>query len=469
MSIKIIEMPHLGESVTEASIAVWLVSEGDRIEKYDPIAEAVSDKVTTEIPSNYSGIVKEFLIELDTDVEIGTPIIKIETEDAGEDDSEDKGASDQPVGAEAPSDTEKKEEMTEHINKESDKEAEKRPMERETKEAGQKIASSESKPSTDKNTRYSPAVVRIAQERGIDLNQVEGSGKHGRITRKDVENVDVESQGKQNAVSQAASNGDLPKSSLSAQKGLKKKAEQTSAAPSSYTSSGDEVVPADGIRKAIAKKMVQSSNEIPHAWLMVEADVSTIVKLRNQTKEQFKKQEGVTLSYFPFFVKAVVQALKKHRVMNASWDNGNIVYHKDINISVAVATDEHLFVPVIHNADNYSISGLSKEISRLAELARDGKLSSQDIQGGTMTVNNTGSFGSVQSMGIINHPQAAILQVESITKRFVPTEDGGFKAADMINLCLSIDHRIIDGLQAGRFLKDVKENLQRFTDESDLY
>ncbi len=144
-------------------------------------------------------------------------------------------------------------------------------------------------------------------------------------------------------------------------------------------------------------------------------------------------------------------------------------YHKDINISVAVATDEHLFVPVIHNADHYSLSGLSKEVNRLANLARDGKLSSGDIQGGTMTVNNTGSFGSIQSMGIINHPQVAILQVESITKRFVPTEDGGFKASDMVNLCLSIDHRIIDGLQAGRFLQDVKDNLSRFSDESDLY
>ncbi|GAB2495076.1 hypothetical protein GCM10008929_17100 [Alkalibacterium psychrotolerans] len=146
-----------------------------------------------------------------------------------------------------------------------------------------------------------------------------------------------------------------------------------------------------------------------------------------------------------------------------------IVYHKDINMSIAVATDEHLFVPVIHNADHYSLSGLSKEISRLAGLARDGKLSSSDISGGTMTVNNTGSFGSVQSMGIINHPQAAILQVESINKRFLPTEDGGFKTADMVNLCLSIDHRIIDGLQAGRFLQDVKENLSKFTDESNLY
>lgn len=461
MSLKIIKMPHLGESVTEASIAVWLVSEGDKIEKYDPIAEAVSDKVTTEIPSNYSGVVKEFLIDLDTDVEIGTPMVSIETEDEGEDESE------QPVGAESASDDEKKEEMTEHINEEIDKEAETKTIKRDTTESSQQNDTVKSAPKSDKNTRYSPAVVRIAQERGIDLNQVEGSGKHGRITRKDVQNYDVDSQAAPQA--KAQTEADVPKASIEAQKETSRKEGAPSKTAASYTSSGDEVVPADGIRKAIARKMVQSSTEIPHAWLMVEADVSNIVKLRNKTKEQFKQQEGVTLSYFPFFVKAVVQALKKNKIINASWDNGNIVYHKDINISVAVATDEHLFVPVIKNADDYSISGLSKEINRLASLARDGKLGSQDIQGGTMTVNNTGSFGSVQSMGIINHPQAAILQVESITKRFVPTEDGGFKAADMINLCLSIDHRIIDGLQAGRFLKDVKENLQKFSDESDLY
>ncbi|WP_442853026.1 dihydrolipoamide acetyltransferase family protein [Alkalibacterium sp. AK22] len=228
-------------------------------------------------------------------------------------------------------------------------------------------------------------------------------------------------------------------------------------------------VPADGIRKAIAKKMVQSTTEIPHAWMMVEADVSNIVALREKTKDQFREQEGVSLSYFPFFVKAVVQALKKHPVINTSWKEGSIIYHGEINLSIAVATDEHLFVPVIKKADGYSISGLSREISRLAELARRGKLTSADMQGGTMTLNNTGSFGSIQSMGIINHPQAAILQVESISKRFVPTADGGFKAADMVNLCLSIDHRIIDGLQAGRFLQTVKDNLNRYSSEEDLY
>lgn len=439
MSLKQIEMPHLGESVTEASIATWLVQVGDKINKYDPIAEAVSDKVTTEIPSNYTGTVKEILIETDTDVDIGTPILTIEVE--GE-----EGASD--VSLEG----ERTEEFMEHINEEIDKEADKGTVEVDTKPESTPTQSEEPKKN---RARYSPAVVRIAQERGIDLNQVEGSGKHGRITRKDVETFDIE------AASEKVETKEEPKEQVPASREL--------AVIESRSQEGDRVVPADGVRKAIAKKMVQSVNEIPHAWLMVEADVTHLVKLRNEVKENFKEREGVSLSYFPFFVKAVVQAIKKYPIINTSWDNGTIIYHKDINLSIAVATEDHLYVPVIQQADQYSITGLTKEINRLANSVRNGNLKNEDMRSGTMTVNNTGSFGSIQSMGIINHPQAAILQVESIQKRFVPTEDGGFKAADMVNLCLSIDHRILDGLQAGRFLQEVKDNLKRFTDEADVY
>lgn len=390
MSIKKIEMPHLGESVTEASISLWLVNVGDRVNKYDPIAEAVSDKVTTEIPSNFSGIVKEFLVEIDTEVPIGTTILTIETDDEN-------------------GKIEPKEEILE-------------PKQEETTAPSMK-------------TRYSPAVLRIAQEKNIDLTQVEGTGKHGRITRKDV---------------------------LSFEEPIKA---QTT--PTQESSVGR--VPADGVRKAIAKKMVQSTSEIPHAWMMVEADVTNIVRLRNHMKDSFKQQEGVSLSYFPFFMKAVAQALKKHPVLNASWDDGTIQYHSAVNMSVAVATDEHLFVPVIHDATQYSVAGLAKELNRLKQAVDSATLTSADSQGGTFTLNNTGVFGSIQSMGIINHPQAAILQVESITKRLVPTEDGGFKPADIVNLCLSIDHRLIDGLQAGRFLQEVKANLARMQSENDVY
>ncbi|MEK2535745.1 dihydrolipoamide acetyltransferase family protein [Tetragenococcus halophilus] len=320
---------------------------------------------------------------------------------------------------------------------------------------------------TDQSSpRYSPAVVRIAQERGIDLNDVPGSGKNGRITRKDIKNFDpatVESSSEDHAKPEET----------------KEKVEETSAKAKESTSSvasqetpkqeGNKTyLPVDGVRRAIANNMTKSKSEIPHAWVMVEADVSNIVKLRNSMKEKFAKQEGTKLSFFPFFVKAVAQALKDNPLLNSSWDEKNIILHHDINISIAVATEDHLYVPVIKNADNYSVAGIAKEINRLAEKARNGSLSSEDMSGGTITVNNTGSFGSVQSMGIINHPQAAILQVEAIQEKILPV-DNGFKTAHMANLSLSIDHRILDGLQSGKFLKDVKKNLAQYNDEANVY
>ncbi|AQP54682.1 dihydrolipoamide succinyltransferase [Vagococcus penaei] len=432
MSIQQIKMPHLGESVTEASVVQWLVQPGDTVKRYDPLVEVVSDKVTTEVPSDFDGVVKELLIELDVDVPIGTPFMTLEVEGAGESAPE-----------EAPLVEEKVENVT-------------------TKEptAAPVNIPVASKATGENAGRYSPAVMRLAQEKNIDLAQVVGTGKGGRITRKDIINFDPAQQA--SSVVTPAEPVETPKAPTPAVHPEQKVAPITA-------TMNDTVVPADGVRKAIAKKMVQSVTEIPHAWLMVEADVTNIVTLRNKLKDNFKQTEGMSLSFFPFFAKAVVQAIKKNPKINTSWDNGNIVYHKDINLSIAVTTDEHLYVPVIPQADNYSLAGLAKEINRLASDVRQGTLKGADMQGGTFTLNNTGTLGSVQSMGIINHPQAAILQVESINKRLVPTKDGGFKVADMVNLCLSIDHRILDGQQAGQFLRDVKENLARFSNDSDIY
>ncbi|ULG72015.1 dihydrolipoamide acetyltransferase family protein [Macrococcus brunensis] len=397
MAIKTIVLPGLGESVTEASITNWLVQPGDQIERYQPIAEATSDKVTTEIPSDFAGTVKELLVELDKDIPIHDPIMTIEV--AGE---------------------QEEEEVAEDHDKSLNDDA-----------------SAKDVPEEKHQMRYSPAVLKLSQERHIDLSQVTGTGRLGRITRKDILNFQP-------------------------QKAAEKSETVTPAAAT-------EVMQTDGVRKAIAKRMVQSVNEIPHAWMMVEADVTELVKLRNAHKTTFKEQEGISLSFYPFFIKAVAQALKKHPKMNASWVDNEITFFKDINISIAVATDDHLFVPVIRNADELSVKGIAKEVDRLAKAVRNNSLTSEQMQGGTITVNNTGSFGSVMSQGIINYPQAAILQIESINKRVIPTEEGGLKFADMINLCLSIDHRILDGLAAGRFLADVKSNLLQFNNESDIY
>ncbi|MDV2912515.1 dihydrolipoamide acetyltransferase family protein [Enterococcus faecalis] len=432
MATKEIKMPHLGESVTEAAIVQWLVKPGDSVKRYDPLMEVVSDKVTTEVPSDFDGVVKEFLISLDTDVPIGTAVMTLETEET----------------------TEKTEEATLAPVKEASTE---QAQEHETVETTSTATSHQKN-----NGRYSPAVLKIAQEKKIDLTQVTGTGRDGRITRKDVTNfTPTQARTPEKTVSPGTS------PSISEEPVASQNESAATASPTETTT--DKIVSADPVRKAIAKKMVQSVNEIPHAWLMVEADVTNLVQLRNSLKDEFKQQEGLSLSFFPFFAKAVIQALKKNPKINTSWDDGSIIYHKDVNLSIAVTTDEHLYVPVIQQADNYSIAGLAKEINRLAQEVRQGTLASKEMQGGTFTLNNTGTLGSVQSMGIINHPQAAILQVESINKRLVPTADGGFKVADMVNLCLSIDHRILDGQQAGKFLRDVKDNLAKYNADTDVY
>ncbi|MDU2262882.1 MAG: dihydrolipoamide acetyltransferase family protein [Enterococcus faecalis] len=432
MATKEIKMPHLGESVTEAAIVQWLVKPGDSVKRYDPLMEVVSDKVTTEVPSDFDGVVKEFLISLDTDVPIGTAVMTLETEET----------------------TEKTEEATLAPVKEASAE---QAQEHETVETTSTATSHQKN-----NGRYSPAVLKIAQEKKIDLTQVTGTGRDGRITRKDVTNfTPTQARTPEKTVSPGTS------PSISEEPVASQNESAATASPTETTT--DKIVSADPVRKAIAKKMVQSVNEIPHAWLMVEADVTNLVQLRNSLKDEFKQQEGLSLSFFPFFAKAVIQALKKNPKINTSWDDGSIIYHKDVNLSIAVTTDEHLYVPVIQQADNYSIAGLAKEINRLAQEVRQGTLASKEMQGGTFTLNNTGTLGSVQSMGIINHPQAAILQVESINKRLVPTADGGFKVADMVNLCLSIDHRILDGQQAGKFLRDVKDNLTKYNADTDVY
>ncbi|MGP4072422.1 dihydrolipoamide acetyltransferase family protein [Piscibacillus sp. B03] len=421
MSVEKITMPQLGESVTEGTISSWLVSVGDQVNKYDPIAEVMTDKVNAEVPSSFTGTIKELVANEGDTIEVGELICYIEVEG---------GSS---------------EEATEPTNDSSDQD--------EVKE------SAENKDQSMKK-RYSPAVLKLAQEHNIDLNQVEGSGRGGRITRKDVEKV--------------INSGDIPQAGTQEQQSKPVK-EETSAAtqqpsqskpsPMPSAQEGDVEIPVTGVRKAIAQNMVKSKTEIPHAWMMVEADVTNLVNLRDELKEDFKRKEGFSLTYFAFFVKAVAQALKEFPEINSSWAGDKIIQKKDINLSIAVANDNQLFVPVIKNADEKSIKGIAKDIAELANKARQGKLTNDDMQGGTFTVNNTGSFGSVSSMGVINHPQAAILQVESIVKKPVYM-NGMFAARDMVNLCLSLDHRVLDGLVCGNFMKRVKEILENMSQDN---
>lgn len=404
-------MPKLGESVTEGTISSWLVKPGDTVEKYDAIAEVLTDKVTAEIPSSFSGTIKEILAEEDETLEVGEIICTIETADAG---------SSEPVAEVEQTET-------------------KAPEKQETKQV--KLADAPA------SGRFSPAVLRIAGENNIDLSTVEGTGKGGRITRKDllqvIENGPVATKAEVQSAPQ----------------------EKTATPAPVRSAAGDREIPINGVRKAIAKHMSVSKQEIPHAWMMVEVDATGLVRYRNAVKDSFKKEEGYSLTYFAFFIKAVAQALKEFPQLNSTWAGDKIIEHANINISIAIAAGDLLYVPVIKNADEKSIKGIAREISELAGKARNGKLSQADMEGGTFTVNSTGSFGSVQSMGIINHPQAAILQVESIVKRPVIIDDM-IAVRDMVNLCLSIDHRILDGLLAGKFLQAIKANVEKISKEN---
>jgi 2-oxoisovalerate dehydrogenase E2 component (dihydrolipoyl transacylase) len=419
--IEQIKMPQLGESVTEGTISKWLVSVGDKVNKYDPLAEVMTDKVNAEVPSSFTGTIKELVAEDGDTLAVGEIICTIEIE----------GANDL------------KTEVTE-----------------------QKTVAAESAPVSEQadqgnKARYSPAVLKISQENGIDLTQVTGTGTGGRITRKDllklIESGNIPVTGakvekpKQPEVQPAAAQETV--SPVAAPK-------QAAPAPSIPVATGDIEIPVTGIRKAIAANMLRSKHEAPHAWTMIEVDATNLVEYRNSLKDEFKKKEGFNLTFFAFFVKAVAQALKEFPQINSMWAGDKIIQKKDINISIAVATDDALYVPVIKHADEKTIKGIAREISDLAVKVRTNKLRSEDMQGGTFTVNNTGSFGSVQSAGIINYPQAAILQVESIVKRPVVMNNNMIAVRDMVNLCMSLDHRVLDGLVCGRFLQRVKEILE---------
>jgi len=223
------------------------------------------------------------------------------------------------------------------------------------------------------------------------------------------------------------------------------------------------------IRKTIANRMRQSVQEIPHAWTSIEVDVTNLTKLRNKVKDEFKRNEGVNLTYMAFLIKAVVSAIKDYPIMNSVWSEDKIIVKRDINISLAVGTEDSVLTPVIRNADQKNIVGIAREVEDLARRTREGKLRPQDMQGGTFTINNTGTFGSILSYPIINYPQAAILTMEKIVKKPVVMDDDMIAIRSVVNLCLSFDHRILDGVICGRFHQRVKHYLESYGPDTNLY
>ena len=403
-----IHMPQLGESVTEGTLGKWLVKPGETVKKYQPIAEVITDKVNAEIPAPADGVVSELAIAEGTTVKVGTLIAVM------------NGGAEAPAPAPSPASAAAK-----------------------PAALASAAAATLVKPpaAAEAAGRFSPAVLKLSAEHGIDLTGLTGSGLGGRITRKDVEAYIASGAAAKPTEAAAAPAAPV-------------------AAPVPQPLAADQVIPVDAVRRRIAEKMRQSKHEAPHAWTMVQVDVTGLVKLREQMGEEFKRREGVSLSYVPFFIKAVVESLKEFPIINSQWAGDSIIMKKEINISVAVATETALAVPVIKNADRLSIAGLNHAVAELAAKARAGKLTLDDISGGTFTVNNTGYFGSFISAPIINHPQAAILSFEAITKTPVVLDNDAIAIRSMMNMCMSLDHRILDGLVCGRFLAAVKNRLQ---------
>ena len=429
---EIVELPHVGESVVEGTIGKWLKQPGDQVERYEPLVEVVTDKVTMEIPSPVSGSLSRILAEEGETVPMGAPLAEIETSDSARSDTQESFSQDsisttgflisdgKPVG---PTGGGGSEDESAAVSTEQARES----------------------------PRVSPAVRRLAREKNLDISRVAGTGANGRITRQDVLNqiIQIEEHDSRNAPinstnSPAVSNNDVT------------------------NGAADEHRQLTPVRKQIAEAMVKSVSQIPHAWSIVEVDVSGLVARRGELRSEFDKQNGVELTYLPFFMKVVAESLRESPTLNASWGEDKIIIKHRVNLGIAVAGPNGLVVPVVHDADRLSISGLALALNDLTHRTRQNKLRIDDVQHGTFTLNNTGALGSIASQPIINYPQAAILTTEVIQKRPVVINDG-IAVRSMVNLCMSFDHRINDGAEASAFLRAVKDRLERIGPDTGIH
>ncbi len=465
-----ITMPQLGESVTEGTIARWLKAEGDEVEKDEPLCEVDTDKVSAELPSPFAGKIEKLLISEGTTVDVGTEIALMALDGAG------AAAEEESSDGEAPTreDTAAKASTEEFPVAEAEAQPAVEYDEKQRAVAAGARGSSDGhrgveSAETLRLTRSSPVVRRLAEEYDVDIAEISGTGTGGRVTKKDIEGY-VEQQeyappGLQEEREAFASSEE--EVAPTREERAPREFEREPAPERVEIHEGDRVAELTSIRRAIAKRMAKSKREIPHAWTMVEADVTGLVALRERVKEEFESREGVKLTYLPFIVKAVVESLKEHPVLNSVWDGDRIVLRKRTNVGVAVDLEDALIVPVIRDADELNTLGLARKIDDLVKRARSKQLSPEDVSGGTFTVNNPGALGSVVSVPIINHPQAAILSADAIVRRPVVVDDA-IAVRSMMNLEVSFDHRILDGGAALRFLNAVKRRLEGYGPASEI-
>ena len=439
-----IELPHVGESIVEGTIGKWLKQPGDFVERYEPLVEVITDKVTMEVPSPVNGSLLRVLAQEGETIPMGAPIAEMETDEVL---PETPLPPSPELGSVGPEHGDARQvSTTGYLVKDV------RPF-GPTGGGPAPVTSEETTGLADDQrgggTRVSPAVRRLIQEHSIDLNQVQGTGMGGRITRGDV--LDHLKAGPVAAPPTPA----MPVA----------KAEQ---ARPTGPEEEEEHVPLTPVRRMIAEAMVRSVSQIPLAWTTVEVDVTNLVALRAHVRADFQQREGVDLTYLPFIIKAVVESLKEHRTLNSSWGGDKIILKNRINLGIAVAAPEGLIVPVIHDADRLSVAGLAQAARDLIQRARQRKLTQDDVQGGTFTLNNTGALGSLMSQPIINHPQAAIMTTETIQKRAVVRDDA-IAIRSMMSLCLSFDHRINDGAESSGFLHAVKNRLEAMGPDTPIY
>ncbi|GGW81389.1 dihydrolipoamide acetyltransferase family protein [Salegentibacter mishustinae] len=441
-----LKLPKMGESVAEATITNWLKEVGDTIEADEPVLEIATDKVDSEVPSEVEGKLVEKLFEADDVVQVGQTIAIIETEGeipAGSDDDElDLDLDDE--GEE--------EEYAEEVA--------------ESVEAAKETAGS--KDFSDASRFYSPLVKNIAKEEGIDLDEleeVEGTGKDNRVTKDDILAY-VENREKGTSTKQKPKAKQAPSADTGKMAGAKADSEKV------VPSGEDEIIEMSRMGKMIAHHMVDSAQTSAHVQSFIEVDVTNIWNWRNKHKNDFQKKEGEKLTFTPIFMEAVAKAIRDFPLINISVDGDKIIKKKNINLGMAAALpDGNLIVPVIRNADQLNLVGLAKKVNDLANRARQNKLKPDDIQGGTYTVTNVGTFGSIMGTPIINQPQVAILALGAIRKvpAVIETPDGDFIGIRYkMFLSHSYDHRVVNGALGGQFVQRVAQYLEGFDKDREI-
>lgn len=429
-------MPKMGESIMEGTVLTWLKNVGDTIEEEESVLEVATDKVDTEVPSAHAGVLKEILANEGDVVEVGKPIAIIEIDGASGGSVAEAPEKEVSAAAEKASAI-----VDDAINLHSTA----------ATTNGSNVQSTEAR-------FYSPLVLNMAKEEGIpqgELDSIPGTGKDGRVTKKDM-------------LSYITSRKSAPAATPVAKPAPKQETVSRPApTPMPVSINGeDEIIEMDRMRKMIAERMVASKQISPHVTSFVEADVTNIVKWRNKMKNVFKEREGQSLTFTPIFMEAIVKAIKDYPMINVQIDGNNIVKKGSINMGLAVALPTgNLIVPVIHNADQFNLLGLTKRVNDLAKRARANQLKPDELSGGTYTISNVGSFGNVMGTPIIMQPQVAIMALGAVVKKpaVIETPEGDFIGIrHKMFLSHSYDHRVVDGALGGMFVRRVADYLENF-------